>query len=103
MNAIQKLRGARATDFFTALARKLSRRTWLVVLGLAGVGAALFAGWDWLASVGLTTFLIGVLPCAVMCGLGLCANRLGGKGGGSCHGKDDAADSEAGTQPQRRA
>lgn len=91
MNAIQKLRGARATDFFTALARKLSRRTWLVVLGLAGVGAALFAGWDWLASV------------AVMCGLGLCANRLGGKGGGSCHGKDDAADSEAGTQPQRRA
>lgn len=103
MNGIQELWRARASHSFTDFTRKLSRRTWFVVLGLAGVGAALYAGWGWLAAAGLTTFIIGVLPCAVMCGLGLCANKLGGKGGGSCHGKDDAADAEAISQPQRKA
>jgi len=50
----------------------------LFVLGVA-VGAAL--NWSWLVAVGIAPLLLAVLPCAVMCGLGLCINRMAG---GSC-------------------
>lgn len=103
MDDIQEFGFIRSTHSLKAFARRLSRRTWFAVLGLADVGAALYAGWGWLAAAGLTAFIIGVLPCVVMCGLGLCANRLGGKGGGSCHAKSDAAATEADSRPQRIA
>ena len=103
MDDIQEFGFIRATHSLKAFARRLSRRTWFAVLGLAGVGAALYAGWEWLAAAGLTTLIVGVLPCVAMCGLGLCANRLGGKGGGSCHAKSGAAATEADLLPQRKA
>jgi hypothetical protein len=103
MDHIQEFGLIRATHALKAFARRLSRRTWFAVLGLAGVGAALYAGWGWLAAAGLTTFIVGVMPCVMMCGLGLCANRLGGKGGGSCDAKNGAAATETDLLPQRIA
>jgi hypothetical protein len=58
----------------------LSRTGLLSVAGLAIVaGAAL--NWNWLVATGIAPILIALLPCAVMCGLGLCFHRLAG---GSC-------------------
>ena len=61
-----------------------NRRLVWVALALAGVGAALYLGWGWLAAAGLTGLIVGLLPCALMCGAGLCASRFMGKGGSSC-------------------
>ena len=51
----------------------LSSRNLLIGVAVAGGGGALFFGWDWLVAAGLASIIIGVLPCLVMCGLGMCA------------------------------
>jgi len=56
----------------------LSRRTLYIGLTLAA-GAGAFLGWDWLVAVGLSTVIIALAPCLVMCALGWCAMRMGGK------------------------
>jgi hypothetical protein len=50
----------------------------LIVLVVV-IGAAL--NWSWLVAAGIAPLLITVLPCAAMCALGLCMNRMAG---GSC-------------------
>ena len=42
----------------------------LAAVAVAGGGAAL--GWPWLVAIGVAPILLSVLPCAVMCALGLC-------------------------------
>ena len=46
-------------------------RTWLIS-GIAAAGAGLALNWDWLAAIGAAPILLGLLPCAAMCALGLC-------------------------------
>lgn len=58
-----------------------------LVLPALVVGAAL--NWSWLVAVGIAPLLLTVLPCAVMCGLGLCLNKITG---GSCSTSSSAAD-----------
>jgi hypothetical protein len=58
----------------------------LVVSALV-VGAAL--NWSWLVAVGIAPLLLTVLPCAVMCGLGLCMHKMAG---GSCSTSSSAVD-----------
>ncbi|WP_018991674.1 hypothetical protein [Aromatoleum toluclasticum] len=70
--------------------RRAPGRTLWVALATLGVGGGLFLGWDWLAAAGLTSVVVGLLPCAAMCAAGLCAGRHGKQG--SCHG-GAAADS----------
>ncbi len=41
--------------------------------------AALYFGWNWLAAAGLASIVLGVLPCLVMCALGVCAARMSKK------------------------
>jgi len=67
-----------ATQAFPPWGR-LNRRTIFIALGVAGVASGLFLGWDSLVAAGLAPILLAVLPCAAMCALGLCANRLGQK------------------------
>lgn len=70
------------------------RNRWVVVLGvfaLAGAGLAL--GWPWLVALGLAPVVLAVLPCAAMCGLGLC--MMGGKDSKSCHTQADTPEPEA--------
>jgi len=59
----------------------------VVVVSALVLGAAL--NWSWLVGVGIAPLLLTVLPCAVMCGLGLCMNRITG---GSCSTSSSAAD-----------
>jgi hypothetical protein len=55
------------------------RNGMIVLLVVAVVVGAL--NWSWLVAVGIAPLLIAVLPCAAMCALGLCMNRMAG---GSC-------------------
>jgi hypothetical protein len=43
-----------------------------VIAALAGIGFS----WNWLIAAGIAPVVLTVLPCLVMCGLGLCMNKL---------------------------
>lgn len=58
-----------------------------LVLAALGVGAGL--NWSWLVAVGIAPLLLTVLPCAVMCGLGLCMNRMTGSSCSTSSGNPD--------------
>ncbi len=49
------------------------RRWW--VLGAIGVTAGLIFGWDKLVLLGVAPILIFLLPCLIMCGMGLCMSK----------------------------
>lgn len=55
------------------------RRWWL--FGAVGVGAGLLFGWEQLILFGIAPILISLLPCLVMCGLGLCLMKGKDKSG----------------------
>jgi hypothetical protein len=61
----------------------LNSRNLLIGAAIAGGGGALVWGSDWLVAAGLATFIVAAAPCAVMCALGLCANRMGRKSPGA--------------------
>ncbi|MBI2297134.1 MAG: hypothetical protein HYU76_14110 [Betaproteobacteria bacterium] len=73
----------------TKLARHyLGGRRGLIVLGVLAVGAAMVFNWGWLVAVGVAPLLLALAPCAAMCALGLCANKLGARAEGSDAAKD---------------
>lgn len=45
----------------------------LATLTLAAVAA--FLGKDWLTGIGLSSLVLALLPCALMCAAGLCMRR----------------------------
>ncbi len=55
-----------------------NRKVLYIGLGIAAAAGLAF-GWDWLVAVGASTLIISVLPCLLMCALGLC---MRGKGHG---------------------
>lgn len=57
----------------------LGGRRGLVLLAAVAIGAALYLNWGWLAAAGIAPLLVAFAPCAIMCGLGLCMSRMGGK------------------------
>ena len=59
--------------------------TWGIA-GVAIVGAGLALNWTWLTAIGAAPILLGLLPCAAMCALGLC---MRGGGARSCAGTDE--------------
>src|SRR6266508_6001102 len=50
-------------------------RGWLALDALALV-LGIVLNWPWLVAAGLAPLLLSALPCAVMCGLGLCASKM---------------------------
>ena len=53
----------------------LKPRNLLIGLALAGSAGALVLGWDWVVAAGLASIIVALVPCLVMCALGLCMNR----------------------------
>ena len=51
----------------------------LIVLAIVAAAAGLALNWSWLVTIGAAPLLLAILPCAAMCGLGLCMNKAGGK------------------------
>lgn len=82
METPQELSDATATQDARPAPGKTSRYSWRALLFLAlaaGVGGGSVLGWDWLVAAGLSTLIVGLLPCAVLCVAGLCAHRFGQK------------------------
>lgn len=65
-------------NFLGRALRYLGRRG-LIMLMMAIVGAGLALNWSWLVAVGVAPVLLALAPCAAMCALGLCMNKMGGK------------------------
>src|SRR5919106_4856214 len=78
-----------AQDWLSALRYWLRGRNGVIAMIVLAVviGAAL--NWSWLTAVGIAPLLLAVLPCAVMCGLGLCMSKMMG---GSCSTSSSAGD-----------
>lgn len=52
----------------------MNRSSYLILAGIAIV-AGLALNWNWLVAAGIAPILVALLPCALMCGLGLCFVR----------------------------
>ena len=67
------------------------RRVWVAVAAIAGAGGLIF-NWSWLVAIGVAPVLFAILPCAAMCALGLCVNRMTGA---ACSSEQPGAQPEA--------
>lgn len=51
----------------------------LILLAVTVAGVGMYFNWSWLVAAGVAPVLLAVAPCAIMCGLGLCMNKMCGK------------------------
>ena len=49
----------------------------LILLTVSALGAGLVLNWSWLVAAGIAPLLLALAPCAAMCALGLCMNKMG--------------------------
>jgi hypothetical protein len=70
-----------AQDWLNAVRYWLRGRNGMIALLVLAVVIGGALNWSWLVAVGIAPLLLTVLPCAAMCALGLCMNRMAG---GSC-------------------
>ena len=70
-----------AQDWLNALRYWLRSRNGVIALLVLAIVSGAALNWSWLVAVGIAPLLITVLPCAAMCALGLCMNKIAG---GSC-------------------
>jgi len=68
------------TESVVALLRHyFGGRKGLILLTVVASGTGMYFNWGWLVAAGVAPILLAVAPCAVMCGLGLCMNKMCGK------------------------
>ena len=53
-------------------------RTALGILVVVAIAAGLALNWSWLVAAWIAPVALTALPCLVMCGLGLCMNKMVG-------------------------
>jgi hypothetical protein len=56
--------------------RLLGGRRGLIAIAVIMLLLDIALGWSWLVAVGVAPLLLGLMPCAAMCALGLCMNRM---------------------------
>jgi hypothetical protein len=61
-----------ARGFLSAARYYIGNRTGLIVVTATAFGVGAYFNWGWLVAAGIAPLIIGVLPCAAMCALGLC-------------------------------
>ncbi len=59
----------------------LANRRVILMIGIVAVAAGLYLKREWLITAGVAPVLIGLLPCAAMCALGLCMSGMKKNGG----------------------
>lgn len=74
----------------------LGGRRGLILLAAAALGAGAVLNWGWLVAIGVAPILLTLAPCAAMCALGLCMNKMAG-------GKSCSTDQGAGHGPNQIA
>ena len=92
-----------ARDWLHAARFYLGRRNALLMLAAIAIVAGLAFNWNWLVATGVAPILIALLPCAVMCGLGLCFHKLFGGADSAQRSKPMVAPDQAGELQARRA
>jgi hypothetical protein len=70
--------GPLARDLLDAARHYLGGRRGIFLVAAIAVVIAVGFGWNWLVAAGLAPILLTALPCLLMCGLGLCMNKLVG-------------------------
>jgi hypothetical protein len=87
-------------DLLYAAQYYLGRRRVLLFLAAIVIGGGLALKWDWLVAAGIAPILIALLPCAVMCALGMCMHKKSGDaaGAGGCCATDASPPSQAEAQ-----
>ena len=88
-----------ARDILDAARYYLGDRRTLFVLAVVLIVGGIALNWGWLVAAGLAPILIALLPCAVMCALGLCMHKMaggahGGKQSGAANGAIDHQEGE---------
>lgn|SRR5262249_26646783 len=68
-------------DLLEAARRYVGGGRALLILAIGALIGGVALNWNWLVAAGIAPLLLTALPCLVMCGLGLCMNKLIG---GSC-------------------
>jgi len=74
----------------------------LGLLSIAGVAivAGLGFNWSWLVAIGVAPLVIGILPCAAMCALGLCMMNMAGKQTSTEPSNEPASGTNSAPQPR---
>ena len=92
MTATELTRASEASSrrgFLQVIRFYLGGRRGLIAVGAVIVVAGLAFNWSWLVAAGIAPVLLSLLPCAAMCALGLCMNRMVGTTGGQQPATDD--------------
>ena len=66
-------------DLFDATRYYLRGWRGIIILASVAIVSGLAFNWSWLVAAGVAPVLLAMLPCAAMCALGLCMNRMGGR------------------------
>ncbi|MGH7909337.1 MAG: hypothetical protein ACRENW_05750 [Thermodesulfobacteriota bacterium] len=74
----------------------LGGRRGLILLTVTALGLGLVLNWSWLVAIGIAPLLLALAPCAAMCALGLCMNKMAGKSGST---QSKPGDQGAGASP----
>jgi YHS domain-containing protein len=79
-------------DILYAIRYYLGGSRTLLVLAVVLIVGGVALNWGWLVAAGLAPILIALLPCAVMCALGMCMHKMAGgdKAGNRSGGKAQA-------------
>ena len=81
-------------DVRALLTHWLGGRRGLLIAGLLVATGGLWLGWPSLVAAGIAPLLLSLLPCVVMCALGLCMKKGHGKSRDSKPTADEAPDKE---------
>jgi len=84
-------------DLLYAVRYYLGGRRSMFLLATLAILAGLGFNWNWLVAAGIAPILLAALPCLVMCGLGLCINKLIGS---SCAPAQEQSTATEPTQPE---
>lgn len=61
-----------ANDLWPSARHCLGSRTGMFAMAAVTLGAGAYFNWGWLVAAGVAPLIVGILPCAAMCALGLC-------------------------------
>jgi hypothetical protein len=72
---------APAGDFALTIRRYLGNRRLLLAAALVALVGGTALNWGWLVALGIAPVLLSLLPCLIMCGLGVgCMKMMAGSG-----------------------
>jgi hypothetical protein len=84
------------SDFALSIRRHLGNRRFLLVAAIVALVAGAALNWGWLVALGIAPALLSLLPCLVMCGLGVCCMKMMGGSGEKQPGQSGDAAATAG-------